>query len=225
VPVVIVGAGPGMGASIAAALAPAHGAVALLGLDPEDLARVAGGLQDQGFQAHAFVADGRREASLRAALAQARAAVGPATVVVFNLSVFVPGPPSTMDLAAFRAGLEAGITAAVVTVQATVADLRAAAPGSALLFTGSQAALHPWAGGIGLAVQKAGLRHLALATAEELAGSGVHVATVTIHGTLSTTGPFQPRLIAPVYAELATSGAADRPVEVNYRADGPDWRL
>jgi hypothetical protein len=50
------------------------------------------------------------------------------------------------------------------------------------------------------------------------------VATVTIHGTLSTTGPFQPRLIAPVYAELATSGA-DRPVEVNYRADGPDWRL
>jgi NAD(P)-dependent dehydrogenase (short-subunit alcohol dehydrogenase family) len=220
--VLIVGAGPGMGASIASALAPAHGPVALLGLDQDAMARVADDLQQAGADARAFRTDASREESLRAAIAAARAAVGPPTVVVFNLSVFVPGPPTTMDLPAFRSGLEAGITAAVVTVQATAADLLAGAPSTSLLFTGSEAALRPWAGGIGLAVQKAGMRHIALACAEEFAGTGVHVATVTIHGTLARSGPFQPSLIAPVYAALATPGPG-RPVEVNYRAEGPDW--
>ena len=221
-PAIIVGAGPGMGLAIAAALGPGHGPVGLIARRPGPLQEMVSALSQRSLPAAAFPADITDEARLRAAIAEAREALGPAAVVVFNASLFVPGPPTAVDLDQFRAGLATGITAALVTVQATAADLLAAAPHSTLLFTGSGAALSPWSGGIGLSIQKAGLRHLALATAEELRPKGVSVSLVTIRGTIERGGPFDPDRIAGLYADLAAAGG-QRPVEVEFTEDGPSW--
>lgn len=221
-PVVVVGAGPGMGRAIAAAVGREHGPVALIARRREPLQDIVDGLAGRGVTAAAFPADITDEQQLVAAIAAARTAHGPPSVVVFNASLFVPGPPTVVPLARFRAGLDTGITAALITLQATVEDLRAAAPDSCLLFTGGGLALNPWPPGIGLAIQKAGLRHLALATATELQPEGVHVGLVTIRGTIEAGGPFDPDRIAQVYSALADHRLS-RPVEVTFTEAGPDW--
>jgi len=219
-----VGAGPGMGRAIAKALGHQHGPVALIARRREQLQPLVARLASEGIAAAGYPADITDEASLTAAIAAARDDQGPADVVVFNASLFVPGPPTQVPLEQFRIGVATGVTAALVTLQATIADLRAAAPASTLLFTGGGLALNPWPPGIGLAIQKAGLRHLALATAAELAGSGVQVSIVSIHGTIAPGGPFDPDRIAGVYADLATPGSS-RPVEVDVTDSGPSWVL
>lgn len=221
---IIVGAGPGMGRAIAAAIGPAHGPVALVARRAGVLAEVTASLAARGVAAQAYPADITDDAALRNAVERARRDLGRFSVVVCNASLFVPGPPTQVRPAEFRIGLAVGLTAALVAMQATVDDLRAAAPRSSLLFTGSGLALHPWPDAIGLAIQKAGLRHLALAAAEELRPAGVSVSLVTIRGNLAAGTDFDPDRIAGVYADLATPGV-DRPVEVTVTADGPDWRL
>lgn len=218
----VVGAGPGMGSAIAAAIGPAHGPVGLVARRAEALDAIAASLAQRSVAAQGFPADITDAAVLISAIGAARRALGPPSVVVFNASLYVPGPPSSMSVADFETGLATGLTGALITLQATVGDLRAAAPDACLIFTGGGAAYTPTAAMIGLGIQKAGLRHLALAAAEELAPQGVHVGLVTIRGTVAHGGPFDPELIAPVYAQLAAP-ATRRPVEVTFTADGPDW--
>jgi NAD(P)-dependent dehydrogenase (short-subunit alcohol dehydrogenase family) len=217
---VIVGAGPGMGRAIAAAIAPQHGPVGLIARRPARLAEVIDALRGSGVDARPYPADITDDTDLRAALGRARAELGPFSVVVYNASQFVAGPPTRTPLDEFREGLATGITGALVALQATASDLLRLAPASALLFTGSGLALAPWSEGVGLSIQKAGLRHLALAAAAELRPQGVSVSLVTIAGTIEPGGPFDPDRLAAIYADLATPGR-DRPVEVTVTADGP----
>lgn len=218
----VVGAGPGMGRAIAEQLGRRHGPVGLIVRSVEDAEPIVAGLAADGVTAQAFAGELADEEELRAAIAQAREALGPFSVVVHNASLWVDGPPTSMPVDAFREGLAVGITAALVSLQATVEDLRANAPESAFLVTGSEAALTPSASAAALGVQKAGLRSLVFAAAEELAPEGVHVGTVTIRGTLQREGTFSPQRIAPVFADLARPGI-DRPHEVLYTSEGPDW--
>ena len=220
-PALIVGAGPGMGRAIAAALGPSDGPVALIARRVESLAALETDLAAVSVTAQGFRADIAEEQQLRRAIEAARSALGPFRVVVFNASQFVPGPPSAIPLDDFRAGMAAGVTAAIITVQATVDDLRHAKPEGCLLFTGGGLATNPWPPGIGLAIQKAGLRHFAIATAEELRPE-VAVSIVTIRGTIQAGGPFDQARIASVFADLAVPGR-DGPVEVTYTETGPDW--
>ena len=220
--VLLVAAGPGLGRAIATALGAEHGPVGLIARRQEPLDALALKLAESGVAAQGFVGDITDEVGLRAAIAAARAAHGPPTVVVFNASLWVPGPPSRLSVDLFRTGLATGLTAAVVTVTAVAADLLAAAPNSTLLFTGSGAGLTPSPADIGLGIQKAGLRHLALATAQELGPSGVQVSMVTIRGTLAAGTAFDPDRIASVYEQLARPGLP-RPAEVTVTTAGPDW--
>ncbi len=219
----IVGAGPRLGGAVAAALGPAHGPVALIGRTSADVDPVVANLAAASVPSAGFCADITVDDELIAAIAAARGAVGPVDVVVFNPSLWVTGTPTTVRPEDFRAGLALGLTPALVTLQATVADLRANAPRSTLLFTGSEAALRYDPDAIALGIQKTGLRHLARATAQELRPDGVHVAIVTIRGTLAPEGAIDPQRAAASYADLATVGI-ERPTEVFVTEDGPDWR-
>lgn len=218
--VLVVGAGPGMGRAVAAALGREHGPVALIARRPASLAAIAGRLRGAGVEAEGFPADITDEQALRAAVEAGRAALGPYSVVVCNASVFVAGPPTRVGLPEFRDGLATGITSALITLQATAADLLAS--GGTLLFTGGGLALNPSPEAAGLAIQKAGQRSLALAAAAQLRPDGVSVSIVTIRGTIAAGGPFDPDRIATVYAALARPGI-ERPVEVMVTGEGPDW--
>ena len=218
--VVIVGAGPGLGLAVARRFAREGAAVALLARNPQRLAGMVDQLRadaGEGASAAAFVADAGDPAQLRSALDSVRSALGDPTVLVHHLSVPVPGRPTTIAYEDFSSGLAGGVGALLVAAQELVPAMRRAGRGTVLV-TGSGLAFVGSAANAGLAVQKAGVRSLALSLAQELAPDGVHVATVTVQGLIGPGGFYDPDRIAEVYWQLHTEDRADWRTEVRYRA-------
>jgi hypothetical protein len=58
-------------------------------------------------------------------------------------------------------------------------------------------------------MQKAALRNLAQALADELRPDGIHAATVTIRGVLAPGTPFDPDVVADAFWQLYAEGADD----------------
>lgn len=215
----IVGAGPGLGLAVARRFARQGASVALLARNAERLAGMVEQLREhaaRGASAGAFVADAADPAALRSALRSVRSALGEPTVLVHHLSVPVVGPPTAMAYEDFAAGLAGGVGALLVAAQELVPAMRAAGRGTVLV-TGGGLAFSAAAAYAGLAVQKAGVRSLALSLAEELAPAGVHVATVTVEGIIEPGGYYDPDRIAEVYWQLHTEPRSDWRAEVRYR--------
>jgi len=213
--VVVVGAGPGLGLAIARRFAREGGAVALVARNRQRLAGMVQELRGVGGTGHAFVADASDPAELRPALAAVREALGDPTVLVHHVSVPVAGPPTQMDYDDFAAGLAGGVGALLVAAQELAPAMRRAGRGTVLV-TGSGIALHPSAAFAGLAVQKAGVRSLALALAQELGPAGIHVATVTINGLIQPGGYYDPERIAEEFWALHTEPRGSWRTEVLY---------
>jgi NAD(P)-dependent dehydrogenase (short-subunit alcohol dehydrogenase family) len=201
--VVVVGAGPGLGAAVARRFAREGFRVALV-------ARSADGLDLAGMDAGGppvvLTADVADEADLRAAFAGLRAEAGDPEVCVYNPSLFVPGTPTELPYDRMLQGLRVGVLGAVVAAQEVAPAMRAAGRGTILL-TGSGVALRPPASSASLGMQKAALRNLAQALFEELAPDGVHAATVTIRGVLAPGTPFDPDVVADAFWQLHAEGS------------------
>jgi NAD(P)-dependent dehydrogenase (short-subunit alcohol dehydrogenase family) len=132
-----------------------------------------------------------------------RAAHGDADVLVYNGARWHERPAMELDPADFTWDLALCATGALVCAQAVYPAMAAAGRGTMLL-TGGGLALNPQfgAGVASLTAGKSALRGLAYALAGELAPSGVHVATVTVAGTIQPGSPFDPDLIAERYWAL-----------------------
>ena len=195
-PVVIVGAGPGIGAATARRFDAAGYPVVLL----SRRAATTGDLAEELSAVTAEVDTGDR-ASLRTAFQVVRETIGEPGVLVFNALAFVPGSPTEVELDAFDAALSANVTGALACVQEVVPAMRAAGRGTILL-TGGGMALHPVAGLAAVGVAKAAQRSLFQSLASELGPDGIHVAVVTVQGLVKAGGPFDPALIADAHFAL-----------------------
>lgn len=207
-PVVIVGAGPGIGAATARRFDAAGYPVVLLSRSAattDDLAAELGATTAE--------ADAGDPASLATAFQVVREAVGDPEVLVFNALAFVPGSPTEIDLDAFDAALSANVTGALGCVQEVVPAMRAAGRGTILL-TGGGMALQPMTQLAAVGVAKAAQRSLFQSLAAELAPDGIHVAMVTIQGMVKEGGPFAPALIAEEHFRLHEQSRDDWQVEV-----------
>jgi NAD(P)-dependent dehydrogenase (short-subunit alcohol dehydrogenase family) len=203
--IVVVGAGPGLGAAIARRFAREGFRVALVARTAEGIDLTGMDLAGPPAVAAADVAD---EAGLRAGFAELRSQVGDPEVCVYNPSLFVPGTPSELSYDGLLQGLRVGLLGAVVAVQEVVPAMRAAGRGTILL-TGSGVGLKPPPSSAALGMQKAALRNLAQALAEELRADGIHAATVTIRGALAPGTPFDPDVVADAFWQLHAEGARD----------------
>ena len=203
--IVVVGAGPGLGASIALRFAREGFRVALVARSAEGLDLTGMDVAGEPVVVAADVAD---EAALRAGFSRLRAEVGDPEVCVYNPSLFVEGTPTQVSYDGLLLGLRVGLLGAVVTAQEVAPAMRAAGRGTILL-TGSGVALRPTPGSTSLGLQKAGLRNLAQALAEELRPDGVHAATVTIRGALAPGTPFDPDVVADAFWQLYAEGAGE----------------
>jgi len=195
---VVVGAGPGMGAAIARRFRQEGYAVGLVARHPDRLRALAAGIAPDGVAVAA--ADVGDEGGLRAALGDLAAALGDPAVLVFNPSLHVPGPPTDTAYGDYVGAFRVGTAGLLVCAQAVAPAMRAARRGT-ILATGSTVARYPSAEFGTLSMEKAALRVLTLSLADELEPDGVHVAMVTINGTVGRPG-FEPDRIAARYWAL-----------------------
>jgi NAD(P)-dependent dehydrogenase (short-subunit alcohol dehydrogenase family) len=213
--VVVVGAGPGLGLAIARRFAREGATVALLARNRQRLAGMVEELRGADGTGHAFVADAGEPNELRSALAAVRDTLGNPTVLVHHVSVPVPGLPTEMDYDEFARGLAAGVGGLLVAAQELAPAMRAEGRGTVLV-TGSGVALRPSAAYAGIAVQKAGVRSLALTLAQELGPHGIHVATVTVNGLIQPGTFYDPDRIAEEFWTLYIEPPGDWRTEVVY---------
>ena len=182
---VVIGAGDGLGASIARAFAR-EGLTAVVTRRPrhlESLQTLAETIRAEGGEAHAFGLDARNEADTVAFFDEVERSIGPIEALVFNIGANVRFSVTettaqvyskVWEMAAF-AGFLAGREAAKV--------MGARGRGT-ILFTGATASLRGGAGYSAFAGAKHALRALAQSLARELGPKGVHVAHIVIDGAI-----------------------------------------
>jgi NAD(P)-dependent dehydrogenase (short-subunit alcohol dehydrogenase family) len=168
----IVGAGPGLSASFARALAKEGYQVALAARTTGKLAALAAEI---GASVHAC------DASDPAAVAALFEAAGDPSVVLYNASNRVRGPVTELDPAAVRQALEISVFGAFLVAQQAARRMLAAGKGTILL-TGASASVKGFPNSSAFAMGKFALRGLAQSMAREMHPQGVHIVHVVVDG-------------------------------------------
>jgi short-subunit dehydrogenase len=200
--VVVAGAGPGIGASAARAFGAEGFSCALFARDSARLESRCAELTAAGIVAASFVVDLADPAATGHAVEQVRTwAGGDPSALVYNAFMVQQGSADQLDMADSQRAMRINFIAATQLTALLAPAMRASGTGS-LLFTGGGLALHPCAGLSSLCAGKAALRMWALTLAEDLAGTGVRVGTVTVHGEVRRGTAFDPDHIAAALMRL-----------------------
>ncbi len=182
----IVGAGPGLSASLARLLARQGRGVALAARRTDKLAPLAA---ETGASLHAC------DAADPASVAALFAAVGAPEVVVYNPSYRVRGALVDLDPAEVAKSLAVTAFGAFLVAQQAARGMLAAGQGTILL-TGASAGVKGFAQSAPFAMGKFALRGLAQSMARELHPKGIHVVHVVVDGGIRSaarsTPPDQP---------------------------------
>ncbi|WP_246148842.1 SDR family NAD(P)-dependent oxidoreductase [Nonomuraea turkmeniaca] len=194
----IVGAGPGIGRSVARRFAREGLPVALvsrtggtLGLDGP-----AGGAG-----VRAYRADSADETALRAALDAAAADLGTPDVVVYNAAIIRPDAPGEVTVRAHLDAWAVNVVGALIAA-AHIAPAMARRGGGTFIITGGMP--EPKREYVSLSLGKSGVRTLVALLDQEYGPSGVHVASVTVAGPVAPGTAFDPDDIAEHYWRLHT---------------------
>jgi NAD(P)-dependent dehydrogenase (short-subunit alcohol dehydrogenase family) len=210
--IIVVGAGPGVGAAVARRFGTEGYAVGLVGRSAPSVAELGEALRGEGITAGWALADVSDDAALRAAVERLATAAGRLDVLHYNPSVTTMKDPLSLTPDELVADVRVGVGGLLTAVQAARPFM---SEGGRVVATGSRAADVPWAGAASLGVQKAGLRSLMTAVDAVLAPHGIRAVSVTVNGVLAPGGPFDPARVAE-----ALYAAATQPVE-EWRTEVP----
>jgi len=172
----IVGAGPGISASVARALA---GAVLKIGLAARNAEKLRPLAEEIG--AKAYSVDATSPAAVAGLFKQADADLGEPDVVVYNASGRVRGALTELDPDAVRRAIEVSAFGGFLATQQAAIRMAPKRHG-AILLTGASASVKGFALSSSFAMGKFALRGLAQSAARELAPQGIHVAHFVIDG-------------------------------------------
>jgi NAD(P)-dependent dehydrogenase (short-subunit alcohol dehydrogenase family) len=197
----IVGAGPGIGQSVAHAFAREGYDIAMASRSVEKLKPFQSAIEKLGASARAYAADAGDEASLRQLFASVRRDFGDPEVVIYNPAAHATGKPTTLNSDQLAADFRVNVTGALVCAQEAAPAMKTRGKGTILL-TGGGFAQEPAANYASLSLGKAALRNLTFSLAQELGAFGIHVATVTVYGFVQVGTHFDPNRIAEVFLKL-----------------------
>lgn len=172
----IVGAGQGLSASLARALAGAGVQVALAA---RSLAKLAPLAQETG--AKSFACDAAKRDDVANLFALVSRAVGEPDVVIYNASYRQRGPLVELDPGEVEKAIAVTAFGGFLVAQEAVRRMLPRRHG-AILFTGASASVKGYAQSAPFAMGKFALRGLAQSMARELSPQGIHVAHVVIDG-------------------------------------------
>jgi NAD(P)-dependent dehydrogenase (short-subunit alcohol dehydrogenase family) len=199
--VVIVGAGPGIGMSVARRFAAAGMPVGLIARTPASTGTVRTALAGTDIAVAQATADAGQDDQLKAALDTISGQLGAPQALVYNAGLIRHDRPGELSreqyVTAYAINVLGAMTAAV-----HLAPAMAAAGGGSILITGGMPEPDPAV--TSLSLGKAAVRALTTLLASEYGPSGIHVATVTVGGAVAPGGQFDPDLIAEEYWRLHT---------------------
>jgi NAD(P)-dependent dehydrogenase (short-subunit alcohol dehydrogenase family) len=198
----VIGAGDGLGASIARAFAR-EGLRVCVTRRPrhtEAIDRLAETIRADGGEAHAFGLDARVEGDVAGLVERIEREIGPIEVLVFNIGANVRFSIVETTTQVYSKVWEMATLAGFLTSREAARRMIERGRG-AILFTGATASVRGAAGFSAFAGAKHALRALAQSLARELGPKGVHVAHVVIDGAID--GAFIRGLVPDAAEKLA----------------------
>lgn len=181
----IVGAGPGLGLSLAKTFGQREHRVALIARTQAKLDTYVQQLQALHIEAAGFAADVMNAPQLEAALARVKETFGPVDILEYsplpNWTESDSAPVSVLDVTpeSAIASLQMSVLGAITSVKAVLPDMLARGSGTLFFTTGISALIPlPSLGNVGIAVS--GLRNYALNLHEALADRGIYAGTLCI---------------------------------------------
>ncbi len=212
--IIVVGFGPGISTGVAEKFGAEGYSVALVARNQDRLEAGVQALTAKGVAAAAFTADAGSPASIRAAVAAARAALGPIAVLHWNaISGQDAGDLLAADPAAAAGVFDVAVNGLLAAVQEALPDLKAR-QGAILVTNGAfgdpAPAMDAFAVSLkamGVALANAAKAKLVGLLSAQLKGEGVYVGEVTVAGVVKGTpwaaeGGIDPALIAETFWEL-----------------------
>jgi NAD(P)-dependent dehydrogenase (short-subunit alcohol dehydrogenase family) len=184
----VIGAGDGLGASIARAFAREGLRVCVTRRprNTESLDVLAEAIRAEGGEAYAFGLDARVEDDVVALIERIEREIGTIEVLVFNIGANVRFPIVETTTRVYSKVWEMAALAGFLTSREAARRMIERGRG-AILFTGATASVRGGAGFSAFAGAKHALRALAQSLARELGPKGIHVAHVVIDGAIDGT--------------------------------------
>ncbi|HUC72421.1 MAG TPA: SDR family NAD(P)-dependent oxidoreductase [Stellaceae bacterium] len=217
----VVGAGSGISAAFARAVASAGLKVGLAARDVEKLAPLA---DETG--AHTFAVDASEPEAVARLFAAADERLGEPDVVLFNASARAHGPIADLAPEAVRKAIEISAFGGFLTVREAARRMIPKGRG-AILLTGASASVKGYPHSAAFAMGKFALRGLAQSTARELGPKGIHVAHFIIDGGVRSArrpdptdkpdSTLDPDAIAQTYVEILRQPRSAWSLEVELR--------
>ena len=177
--IVIVGAGPGLGLSIARQFGKNGFSVALIARGKDSLDQLVSDLAEQNIEACGFVGDVRNEQSIAEAFKAVRARFDNIEIIEYSPISMEFIPPSQVTREVAKNAFEFQILGAVSSIQQVLPDMLKNKSG-AILLTGGRSSIIPMARMGSLSPMAASLRKYAYVLNEELGASGIYAGTITV---------------------------------------------
>ena len=200
---VIVGAGPGVSASVAKKFGHNDYRIVLLSRKQESVDALASDLVKLDIAACCMTADATNSESIIAAFDRIKSEYGNPDVLIYNAGANTPVVPTELKVEDLLNDFEVNVAGALVSAQQVIPAMVECGKGT-LLFTGGGLAMNPIPARASASLTKAGLRNLVFAFHTELAEKGVYAGTVTIGGPVQPGTFYDPDDIAEAYWELHT---------------------
>lgn len=213
---VIVGVGPGLGMALARRFADEGYRLALLARNEERLEDFAATLALEGVEAHSFPVDAADPQAIASTFDAIRTHLGIPDVLIYNVYSPRQATPSALAVDDLIDDFRVNVAGALACAQQIIDALREKDRTGTIIFSSGGLALYPRAAYASLAASKAALRSLAFTLAEELAPDDIHVAVVTIAGSIQPGTHFDPDKIAEVYWQLHTQSKDNWQTEIVY---------
>jgi NAD(P)-dependent dehydrogenase (short-subunit alcohol dehydrogenase family) len=217
----VVGAGPGVSASVARRLAAQGVKVGLAARRAENLEGLCAEIG-----AAAFAADASSAEAVARLFTEVDAQLGEPDVCIYNAGARLRGPVVDLDPSAVERTLAIGAFGGFLVAQ-QAARRMIPRGGGALLFTGATASVKGFPLSSAFAMSKFALRGLAQSAARELGPQGIHVAHIIIDGAVRSEqrpeldkGPdstLDPDAIAQAYIEILRQKRSAWSFEIDLR--------
>lgn len=204
----VIGAGIGVGGSIAKAFAR-EGMAVVMTRRPRNLDQLealAGEIRAEGGEAHAMGVDARDEAEMTALFDRIEKDIGPLEVVVFNIGANVHFNIRETTTRVYSKVWEMAALAGFLTGREAARVMVPRGRGS-ILFTGATASVRGRDGFSAFAGAKHALRALAQSMARELGPQGIHIAHIICDGSID--GVFTRERMPDADARLARGEILD----------------